>query len=175
MTIFLVGMPGVGKSFWLKKLKQKYKCVATDLDLYIEIKEQMRVAEIFASKGENYFREREVQALKSATEQYKNEALHIISTGGGTPCFYQNMDFMLQHGLVIYLHAKPEFIKSRLEQAKVQRPLIQNVAEKERLAYLNALLEKRQSFYERAHLKVDAISVRMPTFAEFFLQHKIPS
>ncbi len=173
MTIFLVGMPGVGKSYWLKKLKQKYQCAATDLDLFIEIREQQRVAEIFANKGETYFRTREADALRLSTEQYEAENLHIISTGGGTPCFHENADFMLQNGLMIYLKAKPEFIKSRLEQAKVQRPLIENVPETERLAFLSTMLEKRQFFYEKAHLTVDALSVRMPTFAAFFEQHKI--
>lgn len=173
MTIFLIGMPGVGKSYWLKKLRQKYQCVATDLDLFIEIREQQRVAEIFATKGEAYFREREAQALRSVTDLHSDKDLHIISTGGGTPCSYDNTDFMLENGLMIYLKAKPEFIKSRLEQAKVVRPLIEKVPESERLVFLSELLQKRRPFYERAHLSVDALSARLPIFAAFLEQYKI--
>lgn len=173
MTVFLVGMPGVGKSYWLKKLKQKYQCAATDLDLFIEIREQQRVAEIFARKGEEHFRRIEAHALRLATELHREKKLHIISTGGGTPCFHDNTDFMLENGSMIYLKAKPEFIKSRLEQAKVIRPMIEKIPKSERLTFLTELLQERRSFYERSHLSVEALTVRMPTFAAFLEQYKI--
>lgn len=172
MNVFLVGMPGVGKSFWLKKLKGKYNCATTDLDLFIEIKTQLRVAQLF-EKGEAFFREEEARALRQCVEKGSDQPLHIISTGGGTPCFHDNMQYMLDNGLVIYLMASPEFIKSRLEQAKVVRPLVQNIAEQDRLAYLQDLLVRRAPYYAQSHLSVDALTLRMSNFAEFFEQHKI--
>lgn len=172
MNVFLVGMPGVGKSFWLKKLRAKYDCMATDLDLFLEIRTRSRIAQLF-EKGEPYFREEEARALRQCVEKGADKSLHIISTGGGTPCFHDNMRYMLDNGLVIYLKASPEFIKSRLEQAKVVRPLIQNVAAEARLAYLEELLQRRAPYYIQSHLSLDAVTARISNFAEFFEQHKI--
>ncbi|MBL7706268.1 MAG: shikimate kinase [Taibaiella sp.] len=172
MNVFLVGMPGVGKSFWLKKLRAKYDCTTTDLDLFIEIKTQSRIVQLF-EKGEANFREEEARALRQCVEKGSGQSLHIISTGGGTPCFHDNMQYMLENGLVIYLKARPEFIKSRLEQARVVRPLIQNVAEKDRLAYLQELLQQREPYYTQSHLSLDAVTLRISNFAEFFERYKI--
>lgn len=172
MNVFLVGMPGVGKSFWLKKLRAKYDCATTDLDLFIEIRTQSRIAQLF-EKGEVYFREEEARALRQCVEKGAGQSLHIISTGGGTPCFHDNMQYMRDNGLVIYLKAKPEFIKSRLEQAKVVRPLIQNVAAEDRLAYLQELLQRREPYYAQSHLSLDAVTLRISNFAEFFERYKI--
>lgn len=172
MNVFLVGMPGVGKSFWLKKLKGKYNCATTDLDLFIEIKTRSRIAELF-EKGEAFFREEEARSLRQCVEQGADQPLHIISTGGGTPCFHDNMQYMLENGLVIYLKASPEFIKSRLEQARVVRPLIRNVAAEDRLAYLQELLGRREPYYAQSHISLDALTLRISKFAEFFEPHKI--
>lgn len=172
MNVFLVGMPGVGKSFWLKKLKGKYDCATTDLDLFIEIKTRSRIAELF-EKGEAFFREEEARSLRQCVELGTDQPLHIISTGGGTPCFHDNMQYMLENGLVIYLKASPEFIKSRLEQARVVRPLIQHVAAEDRLAYLQDLLARREPYYAQSHISLDALTLRISNFAEFFEPHKI--
>lgn len=167
MNIFLVGMPGVGKSFWLKKLKQRYQCLGTDLDLYIEIKEGARIAEIF-EKGETYFREKEAYVLRKVANDAINDSLHIISTGGGTPCHLENMDFMLQNGKVIFLEANAEFIKSRLEQAKVIRPMIEKVPSDQRLDYIKQTLEQREFFYKQSHYVIDAVRARMINFEAIF-------
>lgn len=172
MIIYLVGMPGVGKSFWAKKLRKYYNCESTDLDLFIEIKTQLRIAELFKI-GESHFRTIETSALKQISENVSDQKLHIIATGGGAPCFNDNMDYMLKNGIVVYLKASPEFINSRLQQSNIVRPLIQNVATINRVNYVRELLSKREFFYNQSHLVLDALSLRMPTFVHQLEQIKI--
>lgn len=167
MIVFLVGMPGVGKSFWLKKLKHHFQCSGTDLDLYIEIKSQARISELF-QQGEAHFRQIEAKALRAVVSAYSDAKLHIISTGGGTPCFEKNMAYMKSVGPVVYLKASASFIKCRLEQAKVIRPLIKNVHKEERLEYLTALLEKRSFYYEQSDFILEAITARLNNFVPIF-------
>ena len=165
-------MPGVGKSYWLKKLKNYYGCGGTDLDLFIEIKHQARISELF-EHGEGSFRQKEASALRTLISSKENEQLHLISTGGGTPCFYENMPLMLQTGITVYLEAQPSFIKSRLEQAKIARPLIEKVAEENRLEFITELLEERAPFYKQSQLTVNAIQVDLSTFATNLEKFKI--
>jgi shikimate kinase len=167
MIVFLVGMPGVGKSYWLKKLKHHFLCSGTDLDLYIEIKSQARISELF-EQGEAHFRYLEANALREVVAANSDVSLHIISTGGGTPCFEDNMAYMKSVGPVVYLKASASFIKSRLEQAKVIRPLIENVPKEERLDFLEALLAKRTVHYEQSDFILDAMSARLNNFVPIF-------
>lgn len=166
MIIFLVGMPGVGKSYWMKKISRQFGYDAVDMDRFIEEQTGKSVPELFA-EGEAVFRQAEREALHLLTARYAGLSC-IISTGGGAPCHYDNMDWMLQQGRVVYLNASPAFIKSRIEQSKVERPMFSHIPEGERLAFIEALLDKRAPFYEKATFHVDALSATIATFAGLF-------
>lgn len=150
---FLVGMPAAGKSFLAEKLKEKYDTLSIiDLDKWIEQAEGESIKLIFEQKGEAYFREIEAQNLRNLP--FKDNLL--VSTGGGTPCFHQNMDFMLKKGKVIFLDTPLALIESRIRQASEKRPLFiqnnENLSQK-----IKDLYQKRIVFYQKAHYHIKDI------------------
>src|SRR3954470_7416337 len=101
MKIFLIGFMGSGKTHWGKLLAAKLHVPFFDLDTVISATEKESVSEIFATKGEEYFRYKEKEILEELVEDHDN---FIISCGGGTPCFFNNIDFMKKKGRVIWLN-----------------------------------------------------------------------
>lgn len=158
-NVFLWGMPGSGKSTFGLKLSKKMAFNFFDLDKEIEKKEKLSVTEIFASKGEDYFRKIESEILKS--QKHENT---IISCGGGTPCFHNNADWMNENGLTIYLNLNIKTIHQRLWNSNDHnRPLLKGKNEEELMDYLVQLLHQREIFYTKAKihfnpLNSDAIS-----------------
>ena len=116
MLFFLLGFMGSGKSHWGKLWAAEYKLGFIDMDEEIEINERKTVSEIFDSKGEEYFRSLEADLLRT----YEKLGSSIIACGGGTPCYHDNMKWMNEHGLTIYLSAKPEEILRRLMKTQQQ-------------------------------------------------------
>ncbi len=146
MKIFLIGLMGSGKTFWAHKLSTVLNIPAFDLDKEIEKVENKTIAEIFAAKGEAYFREKENEILKSfaAKENF------ILSTGGGTPCFYDNIEWMNEYGMTIWIDEPTATIAKRLQKEKSHRPLIINVKDEALQDFFFQMREKRKSFYAKA-------------------------
>jgi len=144
--IYLVGMPGCGKSYFGKKLATELDCALIDLDKVIEDKEGMEIAEIFSSKGEDYFRKIENEVLKETTKECK---FQIISTGGGTPCFHDGIDYMNQHGITVFLETERELLIERIAR-KSHRPLMQGDTE----ARVDELLKARLPIYKKAQISI---------------------
>lgn len=159
-------MPGVGKSYWMKKLSRQFGYEAVDMDRFIEQHTGHTIPELFAA-GEMVFRKAEQEALHLLTSHYAGLSC-IISTGGGAPCYFDNMDYMLQSGTVIYLYGSAAFIQSRLVHSKVTRPMFTHIAPEDRLNFIENLLSKRSPFYEKATYIVDALSATIATFAGLF-------
>src|SRR5688572_14636881 len=97
LRIFLIGFMGAGKTYWGKQLAEHWDLPYYDLDEVIVAEEEMAVSDIFSTKGEDYFRERESAILRGLVKQER----FLISCGGGTPCFQDNMDFMNENGTTI--------------------------------------------------------------------------
>ena len=97
--IFLIGLMGSGKSYWSKKMSKWIKSAGYDLDALIEMNEEKTIAELFAEDGEEYFRKTETKLLK----WFKEKKKYVLATGGGTPCFNENMQWMKKEGIVIWL------------------------------------------------------------------------
>ncbi len=156
MKIFLLGMMGTGKSFWTKKLSKKLKSGGYDLDFLIESHEEKTIAEIFAEEGEDYFRKTEAKILR----WFGEKKIFVLAVGGGTPCFYENMDWMNSHGITIWIDEPIETLVERLTPEKDHRPLIKDLSDEELGSFLTKKLAERVVFYQRAkyHLQGNAIS-----------------
>ena len=122
-----------------------------DLDWYIESRMRKTVSQIFAEKGEEGFRKIEYNMLHEVAE-FEDV---IISCGGGTPCFFDNMDYLNQQGDVVYLKASPETLYKHLLMAKIERPLLKDKTPEELIAYITEHLKERAPFYEKAHYTLD--------------------
>jgi len=144
--IYLIGMPGCGKSYFGKQLMAELNYEMIDLDHEIETKEGRTISEIFSTDGEDYFRKVESETLKSVSEANPNS---IISTGGGSPCFHDGINFMKANGVVVFLETSKETLIERLAR-KDHRPLVQGDVENR----VNQLLEARLPIYKKAHLSI---------------------
>jgi len=149
--IFLVGMMGSGKSHWAKKLSKKLHCGGYDLDNVVEINEEKTIAEMFAEDGEEYFRKAEAKVLR----WFAQKKIFVLATGGGTPCFNDNMAWMNKHGITVWLDEPIETLVLRLQPEKAHRPLIKDLGDDELAAFLTAKRAERELYYSQAtyHLK----------------------
>ncbi len=168
MNIFLIGLMGSGKSFWAHKLGKVLNVPAFDLDKEIEKAEGKTIAQIFAEEGEAYFRQKENEVLK--TFAFKNN--FILATGGGAPCFHDNIEWMNDHGITIWIDEPLVTIASRLLKEKSHRPLIANIADEDLENFFYAMHEKRKPFYAKAkyHLSNDNLSEKR--FLEILSPHE---
>ena len=140
---------GSGKTHWGKILSQQTSLPYFDLDEVIVTSEKMSVQQIFHDKGEEYFRIKEQEVLEALAEDHDDV---IISTGGGTPCFFNNIDFMKQQGTVVWLNTSVNTLLERLLKQKNSRPLIKNISDSELKSYIIKKLQDRKMYYEQAHL-----------------------
>ena len=148
--IYLIGFSGCGKTTIGKALAEKLNYEFADLDQLIEKNEGISISDFFKEKGEHQFREVE-QAVLSKTISYPKA---VISCGGGTPCFHDNMDFMLNNGTTIYLEVSEDKLVNRLSNATNERPLL-NDHENDLRERIALLMEERKKDYERAHLIIE--------------------
>ena len=151
MRIYLIGFMGSGKSTFGKKLARKMGYDFFDMDKMIEKIEGVSVAELFAIKGETYFRKLESDILHS-TIVHKNA---VISCGGGTPCYFDNMEWMNSRGATVYLKVPQERLYGRLKSRKHKRPLIANLNDAQLKDYIFQKLSEREAFYLQANMIID--------------------
>lgn len=147
MKVFLIGLPGVGKSYWGRQLSSALSVAYIDLDKFIEAQEQKSIPKIFEISGEAAFRKLEHEALKYNINS--NEEL-ILSCGGGTPLYHHNMELMKSQGKVIYLQASLSAIIQKLKASNgfEKRPLFQKSQSPEQI--LKDLLQEREPTYKKA-------------------------
>jgi shikimate kinase len=160
MRIFLIGFMGSGKTHWGKVWSARYKYDFYDLDEQVERREQRSIVDIFEKRGEDIFRLIETKMLR---DMARNENC-IISCGGGTPCFHDNMQWMNEKGTTVYLSASPRFLFENIVKEKDQRPLVKTVNQAELLFYTEQRLKLRLPFYERAHITISAEDLNEESF-----------
>lgn len=153
MRIYLIGLMGSGKTTVGKVLSKKLLFPFYDLDVLIEKETGLSISEYFKKFGEEEFRKIEKEMLQS-TFKFDNS---IIATGGGAPCFFDNIDAINMNGISIYLQANAKLLQSRLKERRETRPLINKIKDDELKKYLEDLLLKREQFYLKAQYKVNAI------------------
>lgn len=142
---------GAGKTTVGKALAKELGVPFYDLDWYIESRMRKTVAQIFAEKGEEGFRKIEHSMLHEIAE-FEDV---IVSCGGGTPCFFDNIDYMNQQGPVVYLKAEPEVLYKHLVMSKNDRPLLRGKSSEELITFIREQLEKREPFYSKAQYTLD--------------------
>lgn len=149
--IFFIGYMGSGKTTIGKALSKDTGLQFYDLDWYIESRMHKTVKQIFDEQGEEGFRRIEHNMLHEVGE-FENV---IISCGGGTPCFFDNMDYINRQGDVVYLKASPEVLHKHLKMGKTVRPLLLNKTPEEVEEFIKSQLQERKPFYEKANHTLD--------------------
>ncbi|MEG1910735.1 MAG: shikimate kinase [Bacteroidales bacterium] len=148
MRIFIIGYMYSGKSSLGKRLAQYLDFPFVDTDTVFELQNRSTVFDFFSHQGESEFRQAERLILYQSLA-YKNA---VISVGGGLPCFFDNMNWMKSKGVVVYLHAEPNTIISRMRNSRTPRPLLANLTSEEAEQKIKNQLCERSCFYEQAHL-----------------------
>jgi shikimate kinase len=153
--IYFIGFMGSGKSTAGKKLAASLGWKFIDLDRKIEEIEGKAIPEIFSSEGEEYFRMTEARVLKSMESLTDT----VISTGGGAPCHGDNMDFMKNTGLTVYLKLTPAQLTTRLLESTGERPLIKNIPDEKLKEFIEKKLSQREKFYKMAAIIIEGTNL----------------
>ncbi len=152
MKIYITGMPGCGKSTFGKRVADLLNMPFFDLDKEIIKKENCSINELFEQKGEEYFRNIESEKLKELTTLNNS---FILATGGGTPCFNDNIDFMNRQGITIYIRATiPDLLLRLSDKGINKRPLLKHTSREELEQKLSQQMEKRKIYYEKCRFHV---------------------
>lgn len=168
MKIFLIGFMGSGKTHWGRHLSTKLGIPFYDLDTVIVENEGASVADIFTQKGEEYFRYQEKETLEEIVERQES---FILSCGGGTPCFFNNIEFMKKNGKVIWLNTSVEILKQRLLKEKTSRPLISEVDDEDLRRYIIRKLSERRMYYQQADLTVSEENTNLEELIQLLLNN----
>lgn len=147
-TIFLLGFMGSGKTFWGLRLAKRLDLPFVDLDLALQTGENRSIGKIFEENGESGFRVLELEYLHRMAQLTPC----VLATGGGTPCFFDNMAWMNAHGTTVYLKTPVDVLLARLRLDQTVRPLLQGVPEHDLEAHISRLLAQREPVYEQARI-----------------------
>lgn len=160
LRILLIGYMGAGKTTIGKALSDELHIPLYDLDWYIATRMHSTVKQLFDERGEEGFRKIE-QAMLHEVAEFEHV---IIACGGGTPCFFDNMDYMNRQGATVYLKASPEVLYAHLKMGKTVRPLLLNKTEEEVKRFIIEQVSEREKYYLKAKniLDVNILS----TFAQ---------
>lgn len=163
--IFLIGFMGSGKTTWGKKVANAMELPFVDLDHAIVAQTGLSIPQYFETHGEEQFRLLEREVL----HQYSGHQA-IVSTGGGAPCYFDNMDWMLTHGTTLYLKHSAKSLYQRLSQSDPKkRPALKGLTGETLLTFIQSKLEERAPHYDRAHLIVDQINTPLEDLVQLII------
>ena len=147
MKIFLIGFMGSGKTHWGRQLSNKLQIPFFDLDEQIVASEGKPINEIFASEGEEYFRLVEKDTLHIITESHES---FVMATGGGTPCYFNNVEYMNQSGTTVWISTPIDILFERLVKEKQNRPLLKDLSDSQIKGFIIKKFSDRKIYYEQA-------------------------
>lgn len=147
MRIYIIGYMGAGKSTVGKRLANRLDVPFVDLDDAFESKYRYSIPRFFEHFGEERFREFEHQCLKEITDEHNTA---VISTGGGTACYHNNLELMKENGTTVYLKMHPKSLAHRLNHARRLRPVIRDINNDDMLRFVEDQLYERETFYNQA-------------------------
>lgn len=159
MRIYLIGFMGSGKSYWGPRLANEAGFDFFDLDREIEKNQGSNIEQLFAQKGEEAFRVIEKDCLHQITEE---QPQFVMACGGGTPCFFNNIEYMKRSGLVVWLHPPVEILARRLMSEREQRPLLRSLSDQELLAFIQKKMADRRLYYEQAQVRIEQETIDLP-------------
>lgn len=155
MKVFLIGFMGCGKTTMAKKLSLKMGYQLIDLDQEIELSIGESIGSYFEANGEQAFRELESKSLKRFN--YPDDC--VVATGGGTPCYYDNMDWMNSSGITVYLEMPSIALAQRLYNGRAKRPLLKDLSEDQVQNFIESKMVERDPFYQKAKIKVSGLNL----------------
>jgi len=167
MHYYLIGFMGSGKTYWAKTLLKELGIASVDLDAVIVQQQAKTITEIFSNNGEGYFRDVEAATLRKLHFNQKT----IISTGGGSPCYNNNMAWMNANGVTIWLNEATETIVERLQYAQEKRPLIVGKSKAELEQFVITKLTEREAFYNMAQHIILPSQMHIDTFKNIIYPH----
>jgi len=163
MKIFLIGFMGSGKTHWGRLLSQKLAIPFFDLDEQIIENSGKTIVEIFEEEGEEQFRLREKDILHIITESHDG---FVMATGGGSPCYFNNIDYMNQAGTTVWINTPLDIIFTRLLEEKEKRPLIKSLSDDQLKSFIAKKFAGRRMYYEQADVTVDEDPVQVEQIIE---------
>lgn len=155
MKIFLIGFMGSGKTTSGKRLANVLGYPFFDLDHQITAETGMSIPEYFAQHGEPAFRALEKEVL----QRFEYPAACVISTGGGTPCYFDNMEWMNVNGLTVFIDMPPLALAKRLEQGKHKRPLLKDLDAAGIVQFITEKLSDRLAHYQKAQVIINGVNL----------------
>ncbi len=172
-NIFLTGFMGSGKTTAGKKLAKLLRLKSIDLDQYIEEREKLSVQKIFENFGEAAFRKIEQSCLNEVILKEKNA---VISLGGGTICYENNLETIKAQGVLVYLEMPAQALAQRLEGSMIKRPLLKNLKGNELISFINHKLKEREEFYNNSHVIISGLNLTpqllQQKISEYQTKHK---
>ena len=163
MKIFLIGFMGSGKTHWGRLLSQKLAIPFFDLDEQIIEQAGKSIVEIFEEEGEEQFRLREKDVLHIITESHHG---FIMATGGGSPCYFNNIDYMNKQGTTVWINPAIETIFKRLITEKDKRPLIRDLSDDQLKSYIVKKYADRKLYYEQADIMIEEENATLESLVE---------
>ncbi|MDI9320743.1 MAG: shikimate kinase [Phycisphaerales bacterium] len=158
-NIYLIGMPGVGKSYWAEQIAVRYALQCVDLDSILEVRTNMRIATFFERYGAAEFRKLERLTLMQVLEVFNCNT--VVACGGGTPCFYDNLAQMKTRGNVVYLQSSLSYLFQNLSDGFQDRPLLRLPDWQEKLS---EILDQRRPIFEQADYTLNVASLSVQDF-----------
>mgnify|MGYP005838341573 CR=1 FL=1 len=170
MVVYLIGFMGSGKSTVGKKLSKRLGFAFIDLDKEIERTEGRSVSKIFTEEGESYFRNIEAEVLRDCSKKSDT----VISCGGGTPCFNENMEYMNNAGQTVYLEMTAAALMSRLIYSRSKRPLIAELDDSELDQFIRKSLAEREKWYRKSMHIMEGLDPDINQLSSSLLQSPDP-
>ncbi|MCY4779965.1 shikimate kinase [Sphingobacterium sp. UT-1RO-CII-1] len=165
--IFLIGFMGSGKTTLGKKLAKRLDRKFIDMDQVIVEKIGMSIPDYFQQYGEDKFREFEQHVLREMSETNT-----VVSTGGGSPCYFDNMDWIRDNGIAVYLQLSPKALHARLQQSNISsRPALKGLTGDKLLHFIETKLAEREPYYKRAHIAIDQLNSNVESIHQIIKVH----
>jgi shikimate kinase len=163
MKIFLIGFMGSGKTHWGRLLSQKLSIPFFDLDEQVVEQAGQSIDKIFTLKGEEHFRMQEKDVLHIITESHQS---FVMACGGGTPCYFNNIEYMHQAGTTVWINTPLEILFRRLVNEKDKRPLIRELSDEQLKSFISKKFADRKIYYEQADIKMEEEPVLIEKLVE---------
>ena len=163
MKIFLIGFMGAGKTHWGRQLSEKLGIRFFDLDEQVVEQAGKSITEIFATEGEEHFRLMEKEVLYILSESHES---FVMACGGGSPCYFNNIDYMNDAGTTVWINTSLDVLFKRLIKEKDKRPLIRELSDEQLQAFIARKFADRKIYYEQAAITVDEEPLQLDTLIE---------